>query len=593
MTRIIQVLSEDTVSKIAAGEVIERPASVLKELLENSIDAGASKIQIDVENAGRGLIRVSDDGDGIPAEQCALAFERHATSKIRKLEDLDTLETMGFRGEALASIAAISEVALTSAVRGAATGAHVEVHGGKLVSRREAPPVAGTTVSVRSLFYNTPARAKFLKSDAVEKSHLTQRVEEVALAHPGISVVYRVGGAEIIATEGKPEPDAADSLAERIRGVLGKGIRKVQPLLSEHSGWKIYGMVSGADGLVASRNVQYWFINRRPFASRTAQQALYRAYAPYRSANQHPACVVFIEMPPLLYDVNSHPTKRDIRFRHENDVYDLIYRAVSKLLVDSKPAVPILKSEPEPPAPEPRPSPADLQTSRETPSGYPSAGAAWTNAPQISKFPTAALASASPVDSPTLRFLGQIEKTYLVFEQTGGLVILDQHAAAERVFYERYLKDLRSNTLQIQNLMLPVQIELPPSRMQKVMEHAAWLSQMGFEIQPMGKSTLLIKSMPSIFDLSTKDCENLIHLVLDSLGDPTEAAMEAAKEKIAGLACRAAVKAHQNLAPMEAIQLYKDIHLCRDGTCCPHGRPTAIRLNRNELARRFQRPGAP
>ena len=166
MTQKIQVLSEDTVSKIAAGEVIERPASVLKELLENAIDAGASKIRIDVENAGRGLIRVSDDGEGIPAEQCALAFERHATSKIRKLEDLDTLETMGFRGEALASIAAISEVTLTSAVRGAATGAHVEVHGGKLVSRREAPPVAGTTVSVRSLFSNTQARAKFLKTDA-------------------------------------------------------------------------------------------------------------------------------------------------------------------------------------------------------------------------------------------------------------------------------------------------------------------------------------------------------------------------------------------------------------------------------------------
>lgn len=596
---VIRPLPEDVASRIAAGEVIERPASVLKELLENSLDAGASRVSVSAERAGRSLLRVADDGAGMEPADCRCAFERHTTSKISRLEDLDRLATFGFRGEALFSIAAVSRTSLTSTPRGSRKGWRVEMSGGRLQKEHEAPPAPGTTVEVRDLFFNTPARAKFLKSDASERSHLARTLEEAALANPGTAFSLSFDGRvslDFPAAKG----DGAKALRARARDVLGDELGEAL-LLAEHDApaLKLLALLVPSDRLHSSRSLQFCFVNRRPVSSRTIQQALYRAYEPFRGHNRHPAAVLFLEAPADRLDVNVHPTKREVRFSDEGAVFEAVTKALSRALLGAK-GIPTLArgrlAEP------PRPAPSIELPS--FPSGVVESVVREPAAPFIPPpapgGPLAAPAAAPgmagrgegrPWFSEPLRYLGQIERAYLVFESEGGLLVVDQHAAQERVLFERYLAQVKHGEPQVQKLMLPTALDLPASAVQKVLALKARLKRAGIEVEAFGKTTLHVTAMPALF--KDEDVKGTVHRLLDGLLSPKAAAADARYDAAALVACKAAVKAHDPLSAAEAARLVEDLRRCEDGTCCPHGRPSMLSMDRQELARRFGRPGAP
>ncbi len=579
----IRRLPPAVASLIAAGEVIERPASVLKELLENSLDAGASRIRVEAQAAGRKLLRVSDDGSGMGPEDCRLAFERHATSKIRSLEDLGRLSSFGFRGEALFAIAAVSRCSITSTPRSGSVGWTVQVEGGKTRADREAPPAPGTVVEVKDLFFNTPARAKFLKSDPSEKSHLTRVVEEAALANPQTAFQYKSDKRGVLDLAACGGPVQSRALG-RVRDVLGAGL--CDGLLSvaeSRPGLSLRAYASAPDRLNPTRHFQFWFLNRRPISSRLLQQALYRAYEPFRSGERHPAGVFFLEMPADRFDVNVHPAKREVRFRHERELYEAIAGALSAVLLKSK-GIPAL-------ARAPRAAPAET---REVVAAYQISGA---GASAVGEAPLElGLEAPTPAEAPRwytppFRFLGQIEQAYLVFEAAGGILLVDQHAAQERILFERYQAELESGAPG-QRLMLPVSIELPASQVQSILARSERLRRAGFELEPFGKTTLQVTAAPAAF-AKAADLREMVHRLLDHLQSVPEAASSVRQEALATIACKAAVKAHDRLGAAEAAALLEDLRDCRDGSACPHGRPSMISLSRDELARRFKRPGPP
>ncbi len=577
----LRPLPEDVASRIAAGEVIERPASVLKELLENALDAGAKKIDVEIRGAGRELIRIADNGTGLAPEDCRLAFERHTTSKIRKLEDLEKLSTFGFRGEALFSIAAVSKITLVSRAQGKRKAWRVEIHGGKLHKEHEAPPSAGTTIEVRELFFNTPARAKFLKSDSTERSHLARVVEEAALANPAVAFTYSSEGR--VRSRYTASTGGETALRRRVASVLGEEYgRNLLCAQRKSGGLTVRAFISPAETLHASRGLQYVFVNRRPVVNRTVSQAIYRAYEPFRGRNRHPAVVLFLEAPAAALDVNVHPTKREVRFQPGTDVYQVVTQALSKALLEAKDI----------------PTIVPVGAAGRHTQAVGTSGARAAAQPSFVLDAPAPYAVAKPRGdarvwySDHLRYLGQIERTYLVFDAEGGLLLIDQHAAQEKILFERYLTQIESGKLHTQKLMLPLPIDLPVSGIEKILAKKKRLSRAGFEVEAFGKTTLNVTSTPALFH-KARDIKEMVHRLLDNVLSHDSASADARYDATATIACKAAVKAHDALSEKEARALVKDLRACKDGTCCPHGRPTMLRLDRDELARRFGRPGAP
>ena len=612
---VIRRLSHEVASRIAAGEVIDRPASVLKELIENSLDAGATRIDIESAGAGKSLLRVLDDGFGMEPEDCRAAFERHATSKIREFEDLDALSTFGFRGEALFAICAVSKVALTSTPKGSRNGWRVEASGGRVVKDREAPPTTGTAIEVRELFYNTPARAKFLKSDASEKSHLVQAIEEAALANPRVSFFYKSEGRTGLNLPARNEKDDIAARRERIRDVLGREIGDaLLTVRVSRQELSLLGFISPANALIASRNFQLCFVNRRPVSNKTVQQALYRAYEPFREKNRHPAAVLFLEAPANQIDVNVHPTKREVRFRSERSIYETVAQAASKSLLEAK-GIPTLdslrkpagapsaesafgraaaQSAPVMPAPS---SPGIFSKERSraeirTSSVHESEGSFTLSERGFQARAPLKSQPQKPWFDPSLRYLGQIERAYLVFDSQGGLLLVDQHAAQERVLFERYVRELTTGCPKTQRLMLPISIELPASALAALAAKAEKMRKAGFEIAPFGKTILHVTEIPAVF-AEAKDVRELVHRVLDDFLSPLAAKADVRYHAAATIACKGAVKAHDPLGEREAVALIEALRACEDGTCCPHGRPAMLSFTRDELARRFKRPGPP
>ena len=581
----IRLLSPEVSSRIAAGEVIERPASLLKELLENSLDAGATRIVVEAKGAGKASLRVSDDGCGMDPADCELALKRHATSKIGALEDLERLRTFGFRGEALFAIAAVSRFSLTSRAKGASAGWRIEAEGGEIRSSGPAAAAVGTVVEVRDLFHNTPARLKFLKSDALEKSRLTAVVEEAALANPSVHFTYKSEGRTVL--HFAPEAAGPQAQARRVASVLGTELAApLLPLAAERPelGLRLY--VSPADQLAATRSLQYWFVNRRPVETRLLQQALYRAYAELRTKDRHPACVGFLELDPGAFDVNVHPGKREVRFKGEKDIFDLVSGIIAAGLAKARVPAPLV--------PEGRPAAAVAEP---VPAYYLGGRSYFPEEPvfALKSEPASALAPEAGAPrwfTPPYRFLGQVESSYLVFEASGGLFILDQHAAAERILFERFLKEVDEGAGRSQRLMLPLPIELPASAVQKVLAQKERLARLGFTAEPFGKTTLQFTSVPAVFHKAA-DLKELLHRLLDAVTDPSGAARDVRHDAVATIACKAAVKAHDRLSEKEALRLLEDLKDCADGSCCPHGRRAMLAMGRDELARRFQRPGAP
>jgi DNA mismatch repair protein MutL len=585
----IHLLSEEVIAKIAAGEVIERPASVLKELLENALDAGAARVTVDIKKAGKNLIRVRDDGKGMSPDDLKLSVGRHATSKILDFSDLDKIATFGFRGEALYSVFAVSKLCITSCRQGAPEGSFISGEGGRILSETSAPPVKGTTVEITDLFFNTPARAKFMKSEPSERAHLIRAVEEAALANLSTGFTLNIDGAEILSL-----PPGGDdfwaALRDRAAAVFGKNIsRGLIKIEGRNPAVSVYGFISKPDALSATRINQHFFVNKRPVSSRVIQQALYRGYGTARG-DKHPACVLFLDLNPADFDVNIHPQKKDVKFASDNDIFRKVSGTIYSEILKKQTASVSLSG----------PSEAGGSASAE------SAGAVADKPGEVSGqaadgpdlFGQEAL-QLEPVTRendgtpnwylPPIAYLGQIARSYLLFESGGGLLVMDQHAAQERILFEKYLEEFSKGGIRVQPLMLPVSAELSRSQIETALKWKAWLDKAGFEIDRLGQTTLCLRSTPALFYFTPEALNEFLGYLTEVLGEPEKASEDLKRNTVATMACKKSVKAHDRIKPQEALRLIEDLKDAKDSFHCPHGRPTLFYISPAEIARKFQR----
>jgi DNA mismatch repair protein MutL len=596
---VIHQLSEDVFSRIAAGEVVERPASMLKELLENSLDAGATRIDVEITGAGVDSLRVVDDGCGMDEADVKTCLLRHATSKISAFEDLDKLATFGFRGEALYAISAVSRITITSATRESKTGWRANMVGARFLNG-PAPAIPGTTVLVTDLFYNTPARREFLKSDGAERSKLAAVIEEAAIANPGVRFTYKSEGRLVLRFEPENSGDVFQDFDLRAAAVLGDDLAGgLLPIDVERPGVRVRMLVSPHDKMASSRSFQYFFVNKRPVSSRILQQALYKAYGE-RPSGKHPVCVAMLELSPDAFDVNVHPGKREIRFKKDGEMFEIVSGLTAAALAKAKAAAPITAAPSPVEAPASvvadAPSPAVEAPAIPGPDSYYLGGRSFLpeEFKQLKLGPDIAMVAPEGAPAwytPPFRYIGQIERAYLLFEAAGGLFMLDQHAAAERILFEKLMDEIEHGGAKSQKLMLPIPVALPASATRAVLEKSERLRSLGFDAEAFGKNGLHVTAVPALFS-SAEDVKKLIHRVIDALNDPVDEAAALRHDAIATVACKAAVKAHDRLGEGEAYKLLAELKDCRDGSCCPHGRRAMLALNRDELARRFQRPGA-
>ncbi|MDR0646275.1 MAG: DNA mismatch repair endonuclease MutL [Elusimicrobiota bacterium] len=621
----IKLLDKQTASKIAAGEVIERPAGVLKELIENSLDARAAVINIDIENAGKTLIRVNDDGDGMPAQDLPLAVLRHTTSKISTFDDMDNLQTFGFRGEALFSVSAISKVGIISAREGQ-TGSQIKVEAGKVTAQTAAPSVKGTTVEVRDLFFNTPARLKFLKSDTVERSHLLCAAEEAAMANPQVSFNIKTDGAKIYALPA--QNDDEEGLRRRISKIIGAQITK-DLIFIKNDKFGFRAFVSASDKLIAARDNVFFFINRRPVNCKVLQQAVYKAYQPYRAKEKHPVIILFLQIPPDEFDINIHPQKKEVKFADESEIFNFIYRQISSAVLgksgveqinlqtdfktsDIRSHAPALQTDTAAPAEIAKLSNmlnAKMEAARplfevrdfdgpskyslrpqETPAGVFTGVNFETKIETKQPEQNAVQNPAQPSwFNPPYNYLGQLHKSYLAFENPQGLVLVDQHAAQERIFFEEYLNSLENNTTQKQTLMFPVNVELSASNVESILAWRDILERAGFEISRFSPSILLISTVPNILKFKDDSLRDFIVSLSGVIGAPSKSGNSLKYKLISTMACKKSIKAGESLDKTQADALMQNLKKCADGLHCPHGRPTLITLDIKEIAKKFGR----
>lgn len=543
----IHLLPSKVADAIAAGEVVERPASVVKELLENSLDARASRVGVEVRGAGRTLIRVSDNGGGIPAEQLGLAFQRHATSKLSRIEDLDAIASLGFRGEALASIAAVSEVEARS------NGSRIHVRAGDVLEQGVAMPVPGTVVEVRDLFANTPARLKFLKSPATETAACLKVVQGLALLHPQVRFEMAVDGRTTLRTPGRGGLRAAAvavlgaAVAAELIDVEADGVRGLasQPSLSRGS----------RDGILLG-------VNRRPVTSRALAFAIEECYQGALERGRYPVVVVDLSIPASEVDVNVHPTKREVRFRSDGQVFADLQRALRGTLSGTRP----YQLRPVPAAG----SPSDFRS------------------PVLHEAPPV-LNEASPEPPPpggsVLRPLGQVMAGYLVAESAEGVVLVDQHAAHERVLYNGFLDRLHGAEAPSQPLLLPETIEVEPAEAAAAADHRDHLRALGFEVEDFGPGSVRLLAGP-VETPAGRLREALEDLLATLAESRSHGRLEAAA---ASLACHSAVRFGDQLEPAEQRRLLNELEAAENSVTCPHGRPTRLVLDWQELKRHFRR----
>lgn len=546
----IRLLPPQVADAIAAGEVIERPAAVVKELVENSLDAGSRRITIEVRGAGRTLIRVSDDGNGIEPEDLPLAFQRHATSKLASLEDLKAIGTLGFRGEALASIAAVSDLECRS------RGARLRLRGGRPLESGAAPPVPGTVVEVRDLFASTPARLRFLKSEATESAACLKVVQAYALLYPEVRFELTLEGRTALRTPGSGDRRSA---AAAVFGTV------LAPQLLEVEAEGVRGLVSPPQISRAGREAVLLGVNRRPIASRALAYAVEECYLGRLERDRHPVALLDLEVAPTEVDVNVHPTKREVRFQNERVVFGRVQRAVRAALSGSPPYR--------------LAGPAALEGPR--------LGTPWLReAPRVVySAPAPALPPpAGPALGP-MRPLGQVLEGYLVAESADGVVLVDQHAAHERVLYNRFRARLAGAEAASQRLLLPETVELDPAQVAAATDHAPRLAALGFQLERFGPNAVRVRAAPAETPLGRiPDALRELLSVLAESRSP--AALERAA---ASLACHSAVRFGDRLEPAEQRRLLEELELAEESVTCPHGRPTRLVIDRQELKRHFRR----
>lgn len=582
----IQVLPEEVINKISAGEVIERPASAVKELLENSLDAGATAIDIEIKNGGKKLIQITDNGRGIPTQEVPLAFQRHATSKIAAFNDLDILNTLGFRGEALPSIAAVSKTTMVTRTAAAVAATKFVMQGGKVLSQSEAGAKPGTTVTVENLFANTPARLKFLKSDATEFSHILNLVTELAIANFKVAFTLINNDRKVF----KLAP--AQKLEERLYDLFGKDIQKqLLPINLDQKFISITGYITAPAAELSGRNQQYFFVNKRTIRHRLLNHALTAGYDNLLPAGKYPAVFIFFSINPELVDVNVHPAKREVRFSNEGAIHDLTSRAIRDAL--RQPGVIRAMQDPAGVYQVPLDQhsiPAMLHTDTAPEQTLLSVQEQMflykAQTPEMIK--TAAFGD--------LKILGQADNAYIVASSGNELMIIDQHAASERVMYEKFKNEFEQKTIQSQKLLIPITLEIDLPSKNILLAHRDLMSQLGWELEDFGATTLLVRALPAILE-KAGDRQFILDIVnelsrLQEIKD-TPAKTEINKTVLDNIlklsACHAAVRFGDALQPNEINMIITSLTSTTNPYTCPHGRPTLIKLSRAELNKRFER----
>ena len=614
----IQQLPNSLINQIAAGEVIERPASVVKEIIENAIDAGATQIDIDIEDGGGKLIRVRDNGCGIHPDDLALAFATHATSKIRNLDDLEHITTLGFRGEALPSIASVSKTTLTSRAEGESSAWRISPHLGDAISPAAHPP--GTTIEIRDLFYNTPARKKFLKSERTERQHIQQLVQNLALSHDGITIRLN--------NHGKPlGVYGGEGLAARIASVLGDDLlEQALPIDARAADMHLYGWVGLPTSATNQPERQYFYINGRIIRDKIIAHAIRQAYQDMLYHGRHPVYVLYLDIAPEHIDVNAHPAKHEVRFRESRLTHDFLYSSLHHALRGNTPAA---APRPENPAPPPeREAPAaarqqplrysgDYRLERPTtprralaesaayyqwaqniaPSPVHPGGSTSTN-PTPSPSPmgrgeqdyAAAPVNDDQTEHPLGYALGQIHNIFILAQNARGLVIVDMHAAHERILYERLKAQLRARHPEVQRLLLPQSLAATPAHLDTLAQHRDWLHRLGFDLEASAdESRIHINAVPSL--LKHAAVAEIVGDLLHELGEyPASIAIERLQDEILSrLSCHKAVRAHDSLTIPEMNHLLRDIETTPASGQCNHGRPTWVQLTTDELGKYFMR----
>jgi DNA mismatch repair protein MutL len=600
----IRPLPPQLINQIAAGEVIERPASVVKELLENSLDAGATRLRVDLEQGGVKLIRVTDDGCGLGPEDLPLAVSRHATSKIATLADLDAVATLGFRGEALPSIASVSRFAITSRRAG-------DDHGWRLTSDgndshappQPAPHEAGTSVEVRDLFYNVPARRKFLRTEKTELGHIDQLLTRFALARGDLALRLTHNGRVSLELPAADAPLAPG----RLRRLLGEEfLRHALPLDETATGLRLHGLVASPDFARSQGDMQFFYVNGRLVRDKVVAHAVRQAYRDVLHHGRHPAFLLFLELPPRQVDVNVHPAKHEVRFRESRQVHDFIFRALHRRLADGRRSggVPAAAADTGAPAAMPLPAPAAAPAGpargaparlplgvADTGGGYAAARAADFVFQQPAAVPApSAAADTEHADLPPLGFaIGQLNGIYILAESPDGLIIVDMHAAHERIGYERLKRAVHGRELVRQPLLVPVTVHVSRAEADLAEEQGALLQRLGLGVDRLGETSLVVRELPAL--LAAADPEQLLRDVLSDLATHGRSARveEAVDALLAGMACHGAIRANRRLTLAEMNALLRDMERTERADQCNHGRPTWTRLDRRELDALFLR----
>lgn len=610
----IHLLSEDLINKIAAGEVIERPASIVKELIENSVDAGATKITIEVEDSGKKLIRVADNGEGMDTEDAEKSILRHATSKIKSDEDLYAIGTLGFRGEALASIAAVSQLTIITKKKEPLEGFILVINGGDIINSSIIAADPGTIMEVRNVFFNTPARKKFLKTDQVELRHIIDVVLRYALINPPIAFKLAHEGHILL------NSPAVDDLRSNIASIYGTALAK-ELLEVDYQNEQVHitGFVAPPSEARNDKNQQDIYVNGRWVRSPEIMNAVYEAYHSMLFVNKHPVVILNVTLDPAKIDVNVHPAKTEIKMERKEEICVAVVSAVKQTLQNNN-LIPLIEDEEEE---------DDIQITLGTPtrkeflSSQPTAKYAFEPSEQTVftvKEPAsepeyennATLSSPIPADLPTMniaaltqrlkpidlppnskfpamRVLGQIHKTFFAAEILGGVMYIDQHAAHERVLYEQFMKEYLHTDVQVQRLLQGEIIEFSPAEKALLLEHHKTLQQLGFTIEPFGEHTFVIKTIPMLFGrIQPKE---IIYEVLALLREGKNKIIDTKEEIVTRMACRAAVMAGENLTVLEIEHILHDLAKAELPYTCPHGRPTMFKVPVEELERKFKRKG--
>ena len=603
----INRLPTELSNQIAAGEVVERPASVVKELVENALDAGAERITVTIEQGGKRLIRVEDDGEGMTAEDAVLALERHATSKVSRLEDLGQIATLGFRGEALPSIASVSHLTLRTRPRGSDHGMEVRVDGSVAGPLRQVGMPEGTVIEVTDLFFNVPARRKFLKSDGAESSQASRVVTQLALGYPGVGFILNSGPRKLVRCA------PVRGLADRFLQLYGDRTDLVE-VHKTAAGVSVRGFVAALTDNRPARGPQNIFVNGRVVRDRTIAHAIHDAYSRATVKLRTPEVHLFIDLPPDRVDVNVHPTKAEVRFLEQSLIHELLRRALGDALGEptSAPLSPGVHTS----RPASSSSPSSSPSARSIPgivAGM-AASSRWTgftdvfarDAGQHQPSPlgvgqdrvegtlvreasSSALPGQGETESSPMIPLGQFRDTFIIAVDADGVAIIDQHVAHERILYERVMERLTAGVLDGQGLLAPMVIDLPPGQREALATHAEHLTRLGFEVGSFGGDSVSVTMIPSV--LAMAEAEVAVRSLAEDLEgfDRGTAVEDVLKRLAATTACHAAVKANDRLTQEKMVYLLDELRRTEYSTVCPHGRPVVLRLSRQEIERRFER----